>query len=83
MKKPSDVREKQLKKILDRVVKDNVNIKERIKVCEKRLDFFQDQVARTAVEMQAIQQSVGFIIDVASKIAKEEQQRINPDAGIG
>lgn len=81
MKKADGIREKQLKAIIDKVVKQNVNLKEQQKVFSKQLDFMQDQVARTAIESQALQQSMSFMMEKANVVLKEEADRDR--AGVG
>lgn len=67
-------KEKQLKNLIDKLSRDVRSLKEQQKVTEKRLEFFQDQSARLAVEMSSLLEAVKFIVETTNKIAQSEQQ---------
>ena len=69
-------REKLLRKEISQVRKDASQLKEKIKILEKRLDFSQDETARLAVYQQSIVQSVTFMVEIGMKIAEKEKVAI-------
>jgi len=71
-------KEKQLRNLIDKLKRDLASTKDQQKVFEKRLEFFQDANARLAVEMASLNEAVKFILEVATKIA-EQEQRIKPE----
>lgn len=73
-------RDKLYKSTIAQLKKDNTNIKEKMKLLEKRLDFTQDENTKLAVEMQAVVQGVSHIISIGLKIA--ERERVNADMGL-
>jgi hypothetical protein len=73
-------RDKNYKREITQLKKDNTNIKEKLKLLEKRLDFTQDENAKLAVEMQAVVQGVKHILDIGLKIA--ERERVNHQMGL-
>ena len=81
--KASDLREKQLKAAIDKVHKQNINLKEQQKVHGKQLEFVQDISARTAIEMQAMQQTMQYILEKSTGIMKEESDRHQEPRGMG
>lgn len=83
MKTPKDLREKQIKASIDKIHKQNQNFKEQMKVYSKQLEFMQDQTARTAIEVQAIQHTMSFILEKSTGIIKQEAERTAQQAGVG
>ncbi len=81
--KASDLREKQLKVAIYKVHKQNINLKEQQKVHGKQLEFVQDVSARTAIELQAMQQTMQYILEKSTGIMKEEAERHKEPSGIG
>ena len=63
------------KKAIAQLKKDTTNMKEKIKLLEKRLDFTQDENTKLAVEGQAIMQGVNHILQIGVKLA--ERERVN------
>jgi len=76
-----DEQAKQLKRNLATLKNDNVHLREKVKVLDKRLDMLQDDEAKLSIEMQALIQSMTFIMNVAIEIAKREG--IKTDMGLG
>jgi len=68
------------RKAIAQLKKDTTNMKEKIKLLEKRLDFTQDENTKLAVEGQAIMQGVNHILQIGIKLA--ERERINMDMGL-
>jgi hypothetical protein len=68
------------KKAIAQLKKDTTNMKEKIKLLEKRLDFTQDENTKLAVEGQAIMQGVNHILQIGVKLA--ERERVNQDMGL-
>lgn len=73
-------RDELYKKAIAQLKKDSTNMKEKIKLLEKRLDFTQDENTKLAVEMQAVLQGVNHILSVGVKLA--ERERVNVDMGL-
>jgi seryl-tRNA synthetase len=73
-------RDELYKKAIAQLKKDSTNMKEKIKLLEKRLDFTQDENTKLAVEMQAVLQGVNHILSVGIKLA--ERERVNVDMGL-
>lgn len=80
MKGPIDERDKKYAQAVANLKRDNTNLKEKVKLLEKRLDFTQNENAKLAVEMQAVIQGVQHIVNIAMKIA--ERERVNTDMGL-
>jgi formate-dependent nitrite reductase cytochrome c552 subunit len=68
------------KKEIASLKKDVTNMREKMKLLEKRLDFTQDENTKLAVEVQAVVQGVQHIVGIALKIA--EREKVSADMGL-
>lgn len=73
-------RDKLYKKEIASLKKDVTNMREKMKLLEKRLDFTQDENTKLAVEVQAVVQGVQHIVGVAVKLA--ERERVSSEMGL-
>jgi hypothetical protein len=73
-------RDKLYKKAIADLKKDNTNMREKMKLLEKRLDFTQDENTKLAVECQAVLQGVNHILQIGVKLA--ERERVNAEMGL-
>jgi len=73
-------RDKLYKATIAQLKRDSTNLREKMKLFEKRLDFTQDENTKLAVEMQAVVQGVSHIVNIGLKLA--ERERVNSEMGL-
>ena len=78
MTKPPTLKDKFLNDVVKRLQLDNQLFTERMKILEKRLDFMQDDVARVAIEEQALITSLKVINDIAHSLLDKRGIPSNP-----
>jgi len=67
-----DDRDKSMQREFNKLNREITNLKEKMKVYEKRLEFTQDEMTKIAVAEQSLIAAVKVVYDIGIKIAERE-----------